>query len=74
MNQETYIYHVVSSQGGVILGAFGEALLADAQRCAARVERDTGLPAFVEQVRSECLPGVGGKLSDYQRASKAGAL
>lgn len=73
MNQETYIYHVVSSQGGVILGAFGSALLAEAQRCAARVERDTGCHAYVEQVRSPHLPGVGGKLSDYQPAGKVKA-
>jgi hypothetical protein len=41
-------WHVVTGQGGRVLGVFGSALLADAQECARRVERDTGLPAYVE--------------------------
>lgn len=54
-------WHVVASQGRVILGVFGSALLADAQECARRTERDTGFPAFVHQVSGE-RPNVGGVL------------
>jgi hypothetical protein len=43
-------WHVVTGQGGVILGVYGSALLADAQEKARVVERVTGLPARVEQV------------------------
>jgi hypothetical protein len=45
-------WHVVTSQGRIVLGVYGEALLSHAQRQAAEVERSTGLPAFVEQVRA----------------------
>lgn len=51
-------WHIVTSQSGVILGVFGAALLADAQECARRVESQTGLPAWVNQVRGE-RPRVG---------------
>lgn len=52
-------WHIVIAQGGVILGVFGSALLADAQECARRVEHQTGFPAFVKQVQGE-RPSVGG--------------
>ncbi len=45
------MWHVVTSYGNVVLGVFGEALLSTAQECARRVERQTGLPAYVNQVR-----------------------
>ena len=51
-------WHVVTSQGNVILGVFGAALLSEAQECARRVERQTGLPAWVRQLRGE-RPSVG---------------
>lgn len=51
-------WHVVTSQGPIILGVFGEALLAEAQACAAKIERQTGSRAFVQQVRGE-RPHVG---------------
>lgn len=55
-------WHVVTSQGRTILGVFGSALLADAQECARRVERQTGFPAHVNQVNGE-RPSVGEKLT-----------
>lgn len=53
MTSEGLIWHVVTSQGGVILGVFGEALLSMAQECARRVERQTGFAARVSQRRGE---------------------
>lgn len=52
-------WHIVTSQGGIILGVFGSALLSEAQECARRVERQTGFPAYVEQVKG-ARPRVGG--------------
>lgn len=46
-------WHIVTSQGDVILGVYGSALLSMAQECARRVEHETGLPARVEQVTGE---------------------
>jgi len=43
-------WHVVYSQGGVILGVYGAALLSEAQEQAQKVERTTGFPAYVKQV------------------------
>lgn len=51
-------WHVVVSQGGRALGVFGSALLADAQECARRVERETGCHAWVRQVKGQ-RPSVG---------------
>lgn len=51
-------WHVVTSQGSMILGVFGESLLADAQECAAKIERQTCFPAFVSQVTGR-RPSVG---------------
>lgn len=51
-------WHVVTSQGGIILGVYGSALLSEAQEKARRVERETGLPAFVDQIRGP-RPAVG---------------
>jgi hypothetical protein len=51
-------WHVVTSQGGIVLGVYGEALLAAAQEQARRVENQTRLPAFVSQVHG-ARPAVG---------------
>jgi len=53
-------WHIVTSQGNVILGVYGSALLAMAQDQARLIERKTGLPAFVNQVTGE-RPYVGQK-------------
>lgn len=42
-------WHLVTSQGNVILGVFGAALLGEAQECARKVERQTGFVAYVNQ-------------------------
>lgn len=44
-------YHVVVSSGSVVLAVYGDALLSDAQSTARRIERETGMPAYVQQVR-----------------------
>lgn len=54
-------WHVVTSQGRVILGVFGAALLSHAQECARKVTAQTGFPAFVAQVTGD-RPTVGGAL------------
>lgn len=54
-------WYVVASQGRVILGVFGSALLADAEACAERVERETGFPAAIWIKRGK-RPSVGGAL------------
>ena len=62
-------WHVVTGQGGVILGVYGSALLADAQEKARVVERVTGLPARVEQVTSadwRFRPRVGESIDKYK--------
>ena len=51
-------WYVVTSEGGVILGVFGEAILSMAQECARKVELDTGFRAYVEQVKG-ARPSVG---------------
>jgi hypothetical protein len=51
-------WHIVTSQGNIILGVFGEALLSMAQECARKVERQTGFPAFVNQYEGP-RPSVG---------------
>ena len=51
-------WHIVYSQGGVILGVYGEALLSMAQEAARRIERQTGFFAFVVQVQGS-RPRVG---------------
>ena len=56
--RSTMTWHVVTSQGGVILGVFGEAILSMAQECARKVSRETGLLARVEQVKG-ARPSVG---------------
>jgi hypothetical protein len=43
-------WHVVTSQGYIILGVYGAALLSHAQEAARKVEATTGFPAFVNQV------------------------
>lgn len=53
------VWHVVTSQGGAILGVFGASLLSEAQECARRVEAATGFPAHVNQRKGE-RPRVGG--------------
>lgn len=44
-------WHVVTSQGGRVLGVFGSALLADAQNCARRVQAETGFPSWLDKAR-----------------------
>lgn len=51
-------WYIVFSQGRMILGVYGSALLSMAQECARRVERETGLPAFIEGVYG-ARPSVG---------------
>lgn len=51
-------WHIVFSRGRMILGVYGSALLSMAQECARRVERETGLPAFIEGVYG-ARPSVG---------------
>lgn len=53
-------WHVVHSQGGIILGVYGSALLSMAQECARKVEHQTGFPAWVDQVTGP-RPHVGGQ-------------
>lgn len=53
-----YTWHIVTSQGGIVLGVFGSALLSEAQECARRVGVDTGFPAWVFQVHGD-KPHVG---------------
>ena len=55
-NHEPPTWHVVTSQGGRVLGVFGAKILSMAQECAAKVEHETGFPAFVHQVRSHTRP------------------
>ena len=55
-------WHVVTSQGRVILGVFGAAILSHAQECARKVERETGFPALISQVTGR-RPSVGEVLS-----------
>ena len=58
-------WYVVTSQGRTILGVFGSALLAEAQECARKVERQTGFHAFVSRVSgnsSSDRPSVGSQL------------
>ncbi len=62
METDKPTWHVVTSEGRIVLGVFGEALLSEAQECARKAQRKTGLPTFVEQVRGE-RPHVGQKLS-----------
>jgi hypothetical protein len=52
------VWHVATSQGKVILGVYGSALLSMAQEQARAIERKTGFPAFVNQVTGE-RPEVG---------------
>lgn len=54
-------WYVVSSQGRVILGVFGSALQHEAEACAERVERDTGIPAAI-WIKRGAHPVVGGVL------------
>lgn len=73
----THDWYVVTSQGRVILGVFGSALLSDAQACAARVERATGMHAFVSRV-SGTRPRVGAVLTStyehcFAQADKEGS-
>jgi hypothetical protein len=65
-------WYVVTSQGRVILGVYGSALLSMAQECARRVERDTGLPAFVSRVTG-ARPSVGAVLTSSYEAAMGGA-
>lgn len=53
---------VVTSQGGVIQGVFGSALMQMAEECAKRVEVQTGFAAHVRHVGGE-RPSVGQVLS-----------
>jgi len=57
-------WHVVTAQGGIILGVFGEALLSDAQECARKVARETGFYSYVNQVRGR-RPCVGECVGKY---------
>ena len=43
-------WHVVTSQGGIVCGVFGFALLGMAQESAKQATAQTGFPAWVEQV------------------------
>lgn len=49
---------VVTTQGSVVLGMYGSALLEMAQECARKAERETGFPAFVSIVQG-AKPSVG---------------
>ena len=48
-----HTYHIVVSQGSVILGVYGASILSMAQECARKVERETGLPAFVHTYKGD---------------------
>lgn len=61
-------WHVVTSQGGFVLGVFGEALLSQAQECARGVEHQTGLPTYVIQ-HIGIRPAVGSKLDVQSECS-----
>lgn len=54
-----HAWHVVTSPGGVILGVFGRAVPDAARACAQRVQRETGVAAYVEVIRSNERPKVG---------------
>lgn len=54
-------WHIVVSQGRVILGVFGKALLDDAEKKVKEVEAATGFPAFLEMVVGD-RPEVGTQL------------
>ncbi len=45
------VWHCVVGQGDRILGVFGSALLAEAQECARKAERETGFEAYVYQFK-----------------------
>lgn len=52
------LWHIVVSQGRIVLAVFGAALLSRAQECARTVEHSTGFPARVEHVTGQ-RPSVG---------------
>lgn len=45
-------WHVVTDANHIICGVYGAALLSDAQECARRIERRTGLDARVSQIQA----------------------
>ncbi len=59
-------WHIVYSDGQVILGVFGSALLSKAQECAREVESQTGLAAYVAQVIGKQRPRVGQYVGKYK--------
>lgn len=58
-------WHVVTSQGSIILGVFGEALLSHAQECAREVRSRTGFASYVLQVKGE-RPKCGQHIQAYR--------
>jgi len=64
--------HVVTSQGAVILGVFGAAILSEAQECARRVERSTGFPAYVHSCFFKVKPSVGQSVPYLVRGVRSG--
>ncbi len=57
------VWHIVVSQGRVILGVYGKALLPEAEKKVKEVEAATGFPAFLALVVGD-RPEVGTQLSE----------
>ncbi len=62
-NLRKVVWHVVTGQGNVVLGAYAEGLLSLAQECARKVEYATGLHTHLHQVKGD-KPKVGATLSE----------
>jgi hypothetical protein len=71
MKKQSFTWHVVSNEDGVVLGVYGEALLSMAQECCQRIEAETGLHAFLHHIVSTNRPHVGGYIST-KGAKRAG--
>lgn len=63
-----FTWHCVVNERLDILAVYGQAILSDAQKKAADIEHQTGLPVRIEQLRLVYpeRPHVGSNMSEYE--------
>lgn len=57
--RQIMLWHVVNNEQNIIVGSHGENFLCDAQDLARTLERETGLPHFINTVQSDHRPELG---------------